>query len=66
MITRITIDDDLLAEAQLLGKHKTKKEAVRAALVEYIQRRKRNEVLSLFGKVKFHSDYDYKKLRRKR
>ena len=53
MPTNLAIDDRLLQEAQRIGNHRTKKETITAALMEYIQRRKQSQVLSLFGKIKF-------------
>ena len=64
MPTNLAIDDQLLSEAQHVGHHKTKKETVTAALREYISRRKQREIISLFGKIDFDPDYDYKKERR--
>lgn len=63
MPTNLAIDDKLVEEAQLIGKHKTKKAAVIEALREYIQRRKQMEILDLFGKIDYDPDYDYKKQR---
>jgi len=40
MPTNLAIDDALIDEARRIGHHKTKKEAVTAALDEYINRRK--------------------------
>jgi len=64
MPTNLAIDDRLLEEAQKLGHHRTKKETVNAALDEYIRRRKQQEILSLFGKIDYHDDYDYKRERK--
>ncbi|HYA14584.1 MAG TPA: type II toxin-antitoxin system VapB family antitoxin [Syntrophales bacterium] len=66
MPTNLAIDDDLLVEAQKIGKHKTKKNAVNDALREYIERRKRKEIISMFSKVEMDSSYDYKKERKLR
>ena len=66
MPTNLAIGDRLLQEAQRIGKHRTKKETVTAALTEYIQRRKQQQILSLFGKIQFDETYDYKRERRKR
>ena len=66
MPTNLASDDRLLQEAQQIGKHRTKKETVTAALTEYVQRRKQQEILSLFGKIQFDEAYDYKRERRKR
>jgi Arc/MetJ family transcription regulator len=64
MPTNLAIDDRLIEEAQKLGHHRTKKDAVTAALDEYIQRLKQQEILPLFGTVDFDETYDYKRERR--
>ena len=64
MPTNLAIDDRLLGEAQKLGQHRTKRETVNAALDEYIKRRKQQEILSLFGRIDYHDDYDYKRERK--
>jgi Arc/MetJ family transcription regulator len=64
MPTNLAIDDRLIAEAQKLGQHRTKKEAVTAALDEYIRRRKQLDVLAMFGKIDYDENYDYKRERR--
>lgn len=66
MATNLAINNDLLNEAKFLGHHKTKKETVNAALLEYIQRHKQEKILSLFGQIEYDPDYDYKKARRRR
>lgn len=58
-------DSKLVEEAQSIGHHKTEAEAVVAALQEYIERRKRHQILNLFGSVEYDSDYDYKAQRQK-
>jgi hypothetical protein len=63
MPTNLALDDRLIDEARKIGNHKTKKEAVTAALVEYIRRRKQLEILDLFGTIDFDPEYDYKKMR---
>jgi Arc/MetJ family transcription regulator len=64
MATNLALDDGLIEEAQRSGKHKTKKEAVTAALQEYIRRRKQQRILEAFGKFEFDPAYDYKAERR--
>jgi Arc/MetJ family transcription regulator len=64
MPTNLAIDDRLIEEAQKLGHHRTKKDAVTAALDEYIQRLKQQEILPLFGTVDFDETYDHKRERR--
>ena len=63
MATNLAIDDKLIIEAQSIGGNKTKKAAVTEALKEYIQRRKQLQITSLFGKVDYDPNYDYKKTR---
>jgi len=66
MPTNLAIDDRLIAEAQKLGNHRTKRETVNAALGEYVRRRKQQQILSLFGTIDYDPAYDYKRERRKR
>ena len=63
MATNLAIDDALIVEAQAIGGAATKKAAVTEALKEYIQRRKQVQILSLFGKVEYDPEYDYKRIR---
>jgi len=65
MPTNLAIDDKLIEEARLIGKHATKKSAVTEALREYIQRRKQIKVLELFHSIEYDPGYDYKEQRRK-
>jgi hypothetical protein len=62
--TNLAIDDRLIEEARKLGSHRTKREAVTAALDEYIRRRKQQAILSLFGSIDYDPRYDYKRERR--
>ena len=64
MPTNLAIDDRLIEEAQKLGRHRTKKDTVNAALGEYIQRRKQRDLISLFGTIDYDAAYDYKRERR--
>jgi len=66
MATNLAIDDQLIVEAQTIGGSKTKKAAVTEALKEYIQRRKQLRLTSLFGKITYDPDYDYKQTRSRR
>lgn len=63
MATNLAIDDKLILKAVKVGKHKTKREAVTAALKDYIARKNQLKVISLFGKIDFDKQYDYKKAR---
>jgi hypothetical protein len=64
MAANLTRDQKLIEEARRVGRHKSKKDAVTAALVEYIQRRKRLRIIGAFGTVDFDPRYDYKAERR--
>jgi Arc/MetJ family transcription regulator len=65
MATNLALDDNLIEEARRAGRHKTKKDAVTAALAEYVQRRKQLRILKAFGTVDFDPKYDYKAERRR-
>jgi Arc/MetJ family transcription regulator len=65
MAAKLDLNDALMEEARRAGKHKTKKEAVTAALVEYIRRRKQVRILKAFGGFEFDPGYDYKSERRR-
>ena len=66
MATNLVLDDRLIEEARRTGGHKTKKDAVTAALREYVQRRKQMRLLTQFGTIDYDPDYDYKAERRKK
>jgi len=66
MATNLALDDKLIEAARRAGKHKTKKEAVSAALEEYVRRRAQLRLLEAFGKFEFDPGYDYKAERRGR
>lgn len=66
MATNLALDDKLIEEARRAGKHKTKKEAVSAALQEYVRRRKQLRILDAFGNFDFDPSYDYKAGRKRR
>ena len=60
MATNLALDDELIEEARRAGHHKTKKEAVTAALDEYVKRRRQLRILEAFGRFEFDAAYDYK------
>jgi hypothetical protein len=66
MPTNLAIDDKLLDTALQIGGLKTKKDTVNIALKEFIQRRKMEDVINLFGKIEYENDYDYKKMRNRK
>ncbi len=63
MPTNLALDDSLIEEARRTGGHKTKKEAVTAALEEYIRRRKQAKIIDLFGTIDYDPNYGYKAAR---
>lgn len=63
MATNIRLDEELISEAQRLGKHPSKRATVEDALREYVRRRKQLEIFELFGQVDYDKDYDYKAAR---
>ena len=65
MATNLALDDKLITQAQKVGHHKTKKEAVTAALKEYIALKKQLEIVGLFGTVDFDKNFNYKKARKR-
>jgi Arc/MetJ family transcription regulator len=65
MATNLALDDSLIEAARQAGQHKTKREAVTAALTEYVKRRKQLRILDAFGKFDLDPAYDYKAERRR-
>lgn len=66
MATNLALDDKLIEAAKEIGHHRTKKEAVTAALEEYVRRRERQRIIEAFGTVDFDPSYDYKANRKRR
>ena len=65
MATNLALDDKLIEEAKRVGDHKTKREAVTAALNEYVRRKKQVRLLDAFGTFDFDPAYDYKAARQR-
>ena len=65
MATNLALDNKLIIQAQKVGHHKTKKEAVTSALKEYIMHKKQLEVTKLFGTIALDKRFDYKKARKR-
>ena len=63
MRTNIVLDDNLVKEAIKLSGVKTKKELIHLALKEFVENKRRLNLLDLEGKIEFAEGYDYKKLR---
>jgi Arc/MetJ family transcription regulator len=58
MRTHIDLDDESLAQALALGGFTTRKEAVNAALAEYVKVLKRRQLLQVRGKLSWEGDLD--------
>jgi len=65
MATNLALDDGLIEEARRAGSHKSKKEAVTAALEEYVRKRQQIRILDAFGTFPVDPTYDYKKERQR-
>ena len=63
MATNLAINEVLLNTAYKIGGYSIKKETVNTALEEFIERRKSEELIQLFGKIEYHPSYNYKKMR---
>ena len=63
MPTNLNIDDSLLDKAVILGKHKSKREAVNTALEEYVKLRKQMRIKEFFNSIDYDGSYNYKKQR---
>ena len=66
MRTNVMLDDSLVEEALKVSSARTKKEVIHEALKEFVENRKRLNLLDLSGKIKFAEGYDYKALRESR
>lgn len=65
MATDLALDDNLVNEAVEAGHHKSRQEAVTAALKEYVRIKARQRLLELEGTIEFDPAWDYKEARRR-
>jgi Arc/MetJ family transcription regulator len=63
MRTNIILEDNLVKEALKYSGAKTKRELIHKALEEFVNNRRRRNLLDLAGKVEFAEGYEYKSLR---
>ncbi len=63
MRTNIVLDDELVAEAFKYSSLKSKRELVHMALQEFVDRKRRMNLMDLEGQIEFAEGYDYKKMR---
>jgi len=61
MATNLDIDSELIEKVRQIGGHSTKKEAVTAALREYVDRRNQMKILDLFGTIDFDENYSIRR-----
>jgi Arc/MetJ family transcription regulator len=66
MATNLGIDEKILRRAYRVGGFRTKREAVNAALTEFVQRHEQRRILKGLGTIRFRKDWDYKADRKKR
>lgn len=57
MRTTLDIDDKLLQEVTLLSQQKTRSSAVEAALREYVRLRRKEQLLSMSGRVRLEENW---------
>jgi hypothetical protein len=58
MATNLALDDQLIEEARVLGGHRTKREVVTQALLDYVQKKKQLQILKSFGTIDFDPAYE--------
>ncbi len=63
MRTNIVLDNDLITEAFKYSEAKTKKDLIHQALKEFINFKKRKNLLDLSGQIEFKKNYNYKNMR---
>jgi len=63
MRTNIVLDDELVQEAFKYTDAKTKRELVHRALLEFVEKYRRRNLLELYSQGGIREDYDYKALR---
>lgn len=59
----LSIDESLLNEALELTNLTTQEELIKLALQEFVQSRRKKNLLDLAGQIQFTEDFDYKALR---
>ena len=60
MRTNIVLEDNLVKEALKYSQAKTKRQLIHQALEEFVENRRRRNLLDLAGKIEFAERYDYK------
>lgn len=60
MPSNIDYDSRLLSQAVKVGHFRFKKDAVNAALKEFVDKRKQKDIFQLFGKIDYEPSYSHK------
>ena len=64
MVTQLNLSENLIEEAMAFNDPTTTLEdLVEIALQEYVERRKRLQILELFDSIEYDEDYNYKQQR---
>jgi hypothetical protein len=63
MAINLQIDEALIEKALALGNQQTERDVVEQALREYVQRRKQQMIVDLFGTIDYEENYNYKQQR---
>ena len=66
MATNLALDDRLIEQARAAGGHRTKKDAVTAALQDYVRHKEQLKILDLAGTVDFDPAWDYRAARHRK
>jgi Arc/MetJ family transcription regulator len=61
--TNVVLDEALVEEALRASGLRTKRDVIHLALTEFVQNRRRLNLLDLAGKIEFSEGYDHKALR---
>lgn len=61
--THLAIDPELLERAVAVSGERTKTDALKRALEEFIARREQGAIVDLFGTLEWDPEYDYKEAR---
>ena len=56
MATNLALDDKLIAAAVKAGRHRSKREAVNAALADYVRAKRRAGLDALIGTIDYYDD----------
>ena len=57
MRTTVVLDENLLQRLQEVGRFRTRREAIRTAIEEYVARRERRALSEMAGTVEFHENH---------